>query len=144
MFDKSKFTVVKQDNVAVLKYDDKKVYESNAPVDLDVLKSVAEYNKKYITEATELAKDKSVELFKEKGSKIDKVTVEYPYGYPRVGTADIIVEKAHKFTNNFGKDKSDSVIVKPYVKVAVEDKSVHLSKDYLRKLSADIEEALQK
>ena len=146
MFDKSKFNVVKEGSTAVLKYEDADAYTKGTDIPLETLEKIASYNKEYVTKATELADAEALKLFKEKGSKIEKVIAEYPFGHPRNGGVEVIIEKQHEFKNSFAKDKPDQPqsTIRPYHKVAVKDKSVSLSRDYLKKLSTRLQEELQK
>ena len=133
MFDKAKFETVTVDNVSTIQYTDKDVYKNGTEITAKVLKEVADYNSKFATEFTQVAKEVAQDhLVANKDVK--RVVVSTPYSMSARGSIDVTIDKEKTFTNPM--DKSTSV--SSNITVRVTDPFVKVSKSKVKELKAEL------
>lgn len=133
MFDKSKFETTTVDGISTIQYTDKDVYKNSTEITAKVLKEVADYNNKFATEFTQVAKDVAQEHM-EKQKDVNRVIVSTPYSMSARGSIDVTMDRMKEFTSPLDGTVSKSSTLT----VRVTDPFVKVSKTKIKELKAEM------
>lgn len=133
MFDKKLFETSVLDGVATLTYTDKDVYKNGTEITAKVLKEVADYNSKFATEFTTVAKEVAEGVLK-KDKAVNKVIVSTPYSMSARGSVDVTIDREKEF-----RSPVDGTISKsPSIQVRVTDPFAKVSKSKIKDLKQEL------